>query len=323
MATRLRRRIHLLLENTDQRNPWGRRLQSALIGLILINVFCVIIESEPSIYADYSDAFTLIEVLSVLIFTAEYAARVWISVEGSKARTARPLKARLRYMLTPMALIDLASILPFWLQFITGVDLRVLRALRLLRVFKLTRYAPVVSLFLDVLREEIESIAAALFLLLVLMMVSSSLMFLAEHQAQPETFSTIPKTMWWAVVTLTTVGYGDAVPITAAGKIIAGASTILGIGMVALPTGILLAGLQDQIHRRREAFRKRANRMMMVGELSARKRVQLERLREELGVDEDVAAEILSRMKADEDRLCPHCGKPAKLRTTPDSDSST
>ncbi|MEQ9199382.1 MAG: hypothetical protein RLN80_05295, partial [Rhodospirillales bacterium] len=89
--------------------------------------------------------------------------------------------------------------------------------------------------------------------------------------------------------------------------------TILGVGMVALPTGILLAGLQDQIHRRREAFRKRVNHMMMVGELSARKRAQLEKLREELGVDEDVAAEILSRLKAGEDRVCPHCGKPAKV----------
>ncbi|MEQ8707819.1 MAG: ion transporter [Rhodospirillales bacterium] len=313
MANRLRRRLYLLLENTDQRNPWGRRLQSALIALILINVFCVIFESEPSIYAEYADAFTVIEIISVLIFTAEYATRVWISVEKKKGRPARPLKTRLRYMLTPMALIDLASILPFWLQFITGVDLRVLRALRLLRIFKLTRYAPVVSLFLDVLREEAESIAAALFLLLVLMMVASSLMFLAEHQAQPESFSTIPKTMWWAVVTLTTVGYGDVVPITATGKIIAGFSTILGVGMVALPTGILLAGLQDQIHRRREAFRKRVNHMMMVGELSARKRAQLEKLREELGVDEDVAAEILSRLKAGEDRVCPHCGKPAKV----------
>jgi voltage-gated potassium channel len=310
MQANLRRRIHALLENDDPRNPWGRRLQIALISLIMINVVCVILESEPEFGKTYDTLFYLVEFASVIIFTIEYGLRVWCSVEAREYRRAKPLKARLRYAMTPMALIDLASILPFWLQFITGIDLRMLRALRLLRVFKLTRYAPVVRLFLDVFREEAESILAALFLLLVLMMVSSSLMFLAEHEAQPEAFSTIPKTMWWAVVTLTTVGYGDAVPITTAGKIIAGVVTIIGVGMVALPTGILLAGLQDQVHRRREQFRRKVDNMMTEGSISSRKRARIEKLREDLGIDEDMANDILNSLREDDNRLCPHCGKP-------------
>ncbi len=311
MPGNIRHRVYMLLENDDTRNPWGRRLQLGLILLILVNVLCVIFESEPGIYRDFAAMFEIIEIVSVLIFTVEFLLRVWSAPENPAWRRMKAGRARLRYLLTPMAVIDLVSILPFWLQFITGIDLRVLRALRLLRVFKLTRYAPVVKLFLDVIKEEAESILAALFLLLVLMMVSSSLMFLAEHEAQPESFSTIPKTMWWAVVTLTTVGYGDAVPITTAGKIIAGISTILGVGMVALPTGILLAGLQDQVHRRREAFRRQVDTLISDDKpMSRRKRERIERLRGDLGIDEEMANSILDSLREEETRTCPHCGKP-------------
>ena len=311
MPGNIRHRVYMLLENDDTRNPWGRRLQFGLILLILVNVLCVIFESEPGIYRDYAPMFAVIEIVSVLIFTVEFLLRVWSAPENPAWRRMKAGRARLRYLLTPMAVIDLISILPFWLQFITGIDLRVLRALRLLRVFKLTRYAPVVKLFLDVLKEEAESILAALFLLLVLMMVSSSLMFLAEHEAQPDSFSTIPKTMWWAVVTLTTVGYGDAVPITTAGKIIAGVSTILGVGMVALPTGILLAGLQDQVHRRRETFRRKVDTLVADdGTIPRGKRRRIERLREDLGIDEEMANSILDSLREEEARTCPHCGKP-------------
>jgi voltage-gated potassium channel len=111
-------------------------------------------------------------------------------------------------------------------------------------------------------------------------------------------------------VTLTTVGYGDAVPITTAGKIIAGVVTIIGVGMVALPTGILLAGLQDQVHRRREQFRRKVDNMMTEGSISSRKRARIEKLREDLGIDEDMANDILNSLREDENRLCPHCGKP-------------
>jgi voltage-gated potassium channel len=311
MSGTFRHRVFMLLENDDPRNPWGRRLQLGLILLILINVACVIFESEPDIYREFATLFEVIEIVSVLIFTVEFAFRVWSAVENPAWRRLSAGRARFRYMLTPMALVDLVSILPFWLQFITGIDLRVLRALRLLRVFKLTRYAPVVKLFLDVFREEAESILAAVFLMLVLMMVSSSLMFLAEHEAQPEAFSTIPKTMWWAVVTLTTVGYGDAVPVTVAGKVIASVFAILGIGMVALPTGILLAGLQDQIHRRRDAFRRKVDSLLAEdGSIPRGKRARIERLREDLGIDEEMATSILASLREEEMRVCPHCGKP-------------
>jgi voltage-gated potassium channel len=156
-----------------------------------------------------------------------------------------------------MALVDLAAILPSYLLLATafgGADLRFLRVLRffrLFRVLKLGRYSPAVHTLTAVFHERRADLAVAMGAVGILLVLSSSAVYLAEHEAQPDKFASIPDSMWWAIVTLTTIGYGDVVPITQLGKAFAGVTAILGVGFIALPTAILAAGFQEHLHRRK------------------------------------------------------------------------
>lgn len=232
----------------------ARCVDVGLIVLILANGVAVVLESVPSIGRDYRTFFALFERFSILVFTVEYVARLWSIVELDNPRYKHPLWGRLRYATTPLALIDLLAIVPFYLSFLLPIDLRVLRVLRLVRMFKLTRYSAAMNLLLAALRQELSAIAAVLFVLLLLLVIASSLAYLAEHEVQPQAFGTIPHAMWWAIVTLTTVGYGDVVPITPWGKVVGGLIGIIGIGMVALPAGLLASGFSEQLHQRRREF---------------------------------------------------------------------
>ena len=208
----------------------------------------------PGVYDAHKTLFDRFEIFSVIFFTIEYLFRVWSSVESHNPRFKSSIKGRLRYMLTPLALIDLIVILPFSVSALVGVDLRMLRALRLLRVFRLTRYAKSMNLLLQVLRDEGPIISAALFVLLMLISVAASITYLAEHEAQPEAFASIPHALWWAVVTMTTIGYGDVAPVTLIGRISEAAIGIVSVGMVALPAGILTSGFNEALHKRRKQY---------------------------------------------------------------------
>lgn len=191
----------------------------------------------------------------MLIFSVEYVLRLWSCVE--KHEYSRPVVGRLRFAATPMALIDLTVILPFYLPFM-GVDLRAMRVVRIMRVFriaKLGRYSESLQILQRVVKAKKEHLADTVFILLVLLVMASSLMYFAEYKVQPEKFSSIPAAMWWAVATLTTVGYGDIYPVTTVGKILASVISVLGIGMFALPTGILGAGFVEEREQRRSHVR--------------------------------------------------------------------
>jgi voltage-gated potassium channel len=193
------------------------------------------------------------EVFSVGIFSLEYLLRIWACVCDSRFR--HPFFGRLRFMLRPLTLIDLISILPFYLPFL-GIDLRSLRALRLFRIlwiFKTARYYSSLTLIRHVLTSKREELLLTFALMMALLVAASSVMFYCENEAQPQLFSSIPATMWWGVTTLTTVGYGDMCPITAAGKICASVISIIGVGMFALPTGILGAGFIEEMQRKKSA----------------------------------------------------------------------
>ena len=231
---------HLIFEILDTRHATkglGRIINVALMALISLNVLAVILESVPAIEEAYSPYLFAFEVFSVAVFTIEYVCRVWSIVEHQDESLGygSPVKGRLRYMISPMTVIDLVAILPFFLTIFFQIDLRFLRVLRLFRIFKLTRYASSMSLLLSVLKEETKPIAASLFVLMLLIIVAASFTYLAEHEVQPEKFGTIPAAMWWAVITMTTIGYGDVVPVTIFGKVLAAGIGILGMGMVALP----------------------------------------------------------------------------------------
>ncbi len=225
----------------------SRAFDQFLLALILLNVAAVIAESVEPIGTRYRDAFRFFEIFSVIIFSCEYALRLWACVEDPRYSGA--VRGRLRYALSPLALIDLLAILPFYLSFVT-TDLRILRILRvfrLLRMAKIARYSQTLQIFGRVLVATRMQLLLTLILMCVLLLLSSSLMYAVELQAQPRAFSSIPAAMWWAIATLTTVGYGDIYPVTVWGKIFGSLVSVFGIAMFALPTAVLGAAFLDEI----------------------------------------------------------------------------
>ena len=310
----LRKRAAELLEQGHYTDRPSRILNLLLILLISLNVVAIILESVSDIYEQSRAAFWYFEVFSVGVFTIEYVARVWCSIDLKEIRDDRPIIGRIRYMLSPLALIDLIAILPFYLSLYLPFDLRFLRVLRLLRLFKLTRYSPALGAMLDVMQRESEALLAAFVVLLLMLVASAGGIYLLENDVQPEVFGSIPDSMWWAIVTLTTVGYGDVVPVTPVGKILGGLIGLIGIGMIALPAGIMASGFAENIHERRETYNQYIADLMRDGMLDEADRWRLEELRKELGLHSDEALHLLHGMlqKARAATLarCPHCGNP-------------
>ncbi|WP_417725621.1 ion transporter [Salipiger sp.] len=306
----LRRRAYLLLEHPGQGPRAARIVEIALILLIIANVIAVALETVPRLYASHQALFQAFDRLSVAIFTAEYLLRVWASAEREPARPA--WRARLRYMRSPLALVDLMAILPFFLGLIFTSDLQMLRILRLFRIYKLTRYSPALSVLFGVIREEAGALAAAFSILTILLVFAATGAYLVEHEAQPGDFGSIPAAMWWALVTLTTVGYGDVTPITPLGRIFGGFITVLGVGMAALPAGIIASGLADHLHRRRDHLRNQFRLALEDGRIDLEEGRQIEKLRRELGINRDIAHAILSEVRLRQVPRpacrCPECG---------------
>ena len=317
----IRLKTHLILDVAQPDDRLGRAVDLGLITLITLNVISVIIETMPNLDPALLPWFNGFEIFSVLVFTVEYVMRVWSSIETRENDGKHPVFSRLRYMLTPMALIDLIVITPFYLSFVFSIDLRMLRVLRLLRVFKLTRYSSSMSMLLAVLKDEARAIGAALFVLMLLVVMTASLTYLFEHAAQPEAFSSIPAAMWWAVITMTTVGYGDMVPITVMGKIMGAIISVIGIGMVALPAGLLASGFVNELHRRKREFSDVVEHALHDGVLTDQEKATLDEVQENLGLRPEDAREILEteiRVSGDRIAACPHCGRPLRVHDAAD-----
>ena len=298
--------------SVDGRHRYSRIVDIALILLISCNVLAIVLESMGWFAAKYQSQLVIFEIFSVVVFTIEYLLRIWSSVELVGFANQSPIKARLKYMLTPLALIDLIAILPFYLTFFVAVDLRFLRVVRLLRIFKLTRYSGAMSLVLDVFKEESGAFIASFFVLIIMLVLTSSGIYLLEHQHQPEAFGSIPAAMWWAMATLTTVGYGDVVPITSMGKLFGGLITMIGMGMVALPAGILASGFADQMRRRRHQYSESLERVLEDGVITETEEADLDELRETLGLSEEEVEELTKgylQKYQKSLRQCPHCHK--------------
>jgi len=317
----LRQRTHEILDISMPHDKVGRFIDAVLIALIALNVAAVIFETLPDLDQGWLDFFYWFEVFSIVIFSIEYVLRVWSAVDDDEVDYGHPIFGRLRYMLTPMALIDLFVILPFYLGFFVAFDLRFLRVLRLLRIFKLTRYSSSMSLLLNVLRDEGRAIGAAMFVLMLMLVLTASLAYLAEHKVQPEAFGSIPAAMWWAVITMTTVGYGDVVPITLWGKLMGATIGILGIGMVALPAGLLSSGFSSELHRRRKKYSDMVETALEDGIITDEEEVALKEVREDLGIRAEDAKDILEtemRFSGDGAANCPHCGKSLRVQDPDD-----
>lgn len=250
---RLKARLYEILQVVSKNDPIGRKINVFIIGLITLNVIAVILETVEGFSSRYQSYFNVFEVISVVIFTIEYFLRIWVCTMNNLYR--KPLSGRIRFILSPMVLVDLLAIMPFYLPFFVNFDLRSIRALRLLRffrLFKIGRYTDSLKIMGNVIRSKREELVIMLLIVLILLVIASTLMYHLENQVQPEVFSSIPATMWWGVITFSTVGYGDIYPITLAGRILGGVIAILGIGMFALPAGILASGFSEEFTKSKE-----------------------------------------------------------------------
>lgn len=245
----LRRRVHVILDGGSH-DRIARIVHRALIGLVLLSVVSVIFESVPEYSDAYARVFSLIEYVAVAAFTLEYALRVWCAPEHTLYAGRSATAARIAFMKSGWALIDLAAFLPFYLSFYFSADLRVFLMLRLLRFFKFARYSPGIRTLLAVIEAERKALLAWLIILFGAVLFFSTAMHIAEHEAQPEKFGTIPDAMWWAIETVTTVGYGEVIPLTLAGKLIASFAMVTGFLLLGLPVGILATAFAEEIHRR-------------------------------------------------------------------------
>lgn len=247
---KIRRRVYEVLELGRGEDRLSIVVENAIILLIILNVLAFTLETVPEIEAAYGHYFLIFEVVSVTAFTIEYFLRLWSSVEVPFLQRCTTLEARLRFARRPFMIIDLLAILPFYLSFIIPIDLRILRMLRLIRIFKLARYSPALHTLLRVVVNESRALVGALLLMVTILLFAATGIYWLEHLAQPEKFGSIPAAAWWAIATLTTVGYGDVAPITPLGKIFGGIVMLIGLGMFALPIAILSTGFAQEVGRR-------------------------------------------------------------------------
>lgn len=233
-----------------------------IIGLIALNSAAIILSSIPEIrdHPDTAQFFVDFEIFSVVVFTIEYALRVWSCVENPQYRD--PLWGRIRFMFSVWALVDLFAIFPYYLTLFTADFglIRILRLLRLVRLYRMSRFSHALMMIKRAVRYTKEELILSYAFLFFALLIASSIIYYLEHPAQPEVFSSIPASIWWGVVTMTTLGYGDVVPITVWGKIFAGFISVLGVALFSLPTGILASGFIEQINETKREERRRTSK---------------------------------------------------------------
>jgi len=239
---RWRREVNDILEVGGDAHPAGRAVNVFIVLLIFLNAIAFAAETVDHLADRYGPYFDAFNVFSVIVFTVEYVLRVWSAVDIPMLSRLPAWRARLRFALRPIMLIDLFAFLPFYLQWIVPLDLRVLRVLRLFRLLKLVRYSPALQTLGRVIADECRALLGALLVMLVLLLFASTVIYFLEREAQPDKFGSIPAAAWWALSTLTTVGYGDVVPVTPWGKVIGGIVMLLGVCTFALPIAIVATG---------------------------------------------------------------------------------
>lgn len=250
--TSTRRKLYIFLEPRAWPKDGLSPANKALAGLICFAALTAILESEAGLVESYALAFGVIEILLATIFAVEYSTRLWIAGEDPRYRG---VMGRLRYAATPLAFIDLLALVPLLLGVLGGeaLVLRLFRLIRILRLAKLGRFSAATAAIVEALRARRYELAMSVAIAGILLLVSSTLLYIVEGGDQQQAFGSIPRAMWWSIATLTTVGYGDVVPVTGLGRALAGFTALLGVGLIAMPTGILASAFSDAIQRRRVA----------------------------------------------------------------------
>ena len=292
----------------------------AMGKFIFVSVAAVMLETVETIHDPLAREFHWFDLLTIFVFTLEYVARVYCCVENPAYR--KGWEGRLRYMMSGVAIIDLLSILPFYLSFFVTFDLRFLRAIRLLRLLKFTRYSTAMSTLTEVVGEQTPALSAAFFTTIIVTIFSASIIYLVEHEAQPDKFSSIPEATYWAIITLLSVGYGDLTPVTSLGKFMTMIVSLMGLGLVALPAGILASGFSQKMQERAEAFKAMVDAKVRDGGLSDQDRLDLKLKAEALGLGHYREAELEQEELAAFKRLqqeapLPLRAEPQKRRSAP------
>ena len=292
-----RQYIGSLFERSSEQKKAARRLNAFLFTLITLNLAAITLESVESVSTKWSLELLIFEFLSVIVFSAEYILRIWSAPDNRDLEGRTPARKRLNYIFSFTGLIDLIAILPTLLQFIwVGADLRLLRVMRLARLLKLSHYTTALEDLVSAIHSERQAFGAASYLMAVALFLSSSMIYVAEHDAQPEAFPSIPETMWWAIVTLTTVGYGDVSPVTGVGKLIGALTAMMGVCTVALLTGIVGAGFSKQMSKQHAEFEQKLLEALDDGIISEEEAGEIEELRERMGLSKTQAEQLANHL---------------------------
>jgi voltage-gated potassium channel len=276
----------------DKPSLWCDRL---ITLVILLSVTAIILESVDSIGSVYGAQFAMFEALSVAFFTLEFMLRLWSN--GSR-HSQSDWKGRKDYIFSFHGLVDIISILPFYLQAIfPGADLRVLRILRLTRLLKLSHYSTAIEDLASAIYAERRSFGAVVYLLAIAIVASSTLMYYAEAAVQPEKLASIPHAIYWSVITLTTVGYGDISPITPVGKAIAIVTAFLGIATLAIFSGIVATSFANQLAKKKVLYEQQLRDALSDGFVEEREKQLLTKLQSEFGLSDEMVAEIANQVK--------------------------
>jgi voltage-gated potassium channel len=231
--------------------PWPNRLVNGiLVGLVLLSIVTTVLETLDEAAQRIGWFLRLVEAIVVAVMTVEYLFRLWTAPEREAIGARMPWQSRGRYMTSFVGLVDLLAALPALLALVVPIPVDALRLLRVARLLKLARYTPALNLFAAVIRNESRPLMATLLVVAVLLVLEATIMYTLEREAQPKVFASIPHAMWWAIVTIATVGYGDMFPITPAGKVFGGMVMVIGIAVFAVPAGILATGFASEIRKR-------------------------------------------------------------------------
>ena len=301
MYLKIQKRTSQLLSKGNVADKPSQYVDMILFTLIVLNIAAVCLESVKHIGNEYKIAFIAFEFFSVVIFSIEYVLRIWSAPARNDLGNSTNIIKRMKYIFSFTGLIDFLAIIPSILPyFFGGLDLRWLRVLRLLRLLKISNYSSALEDFFSAIKADWRSFSAALYLMVIALFLSSALMYIAEHDSQPEKFSSIPETMWWGLITLTTVGYGDVSPVTPLGKIIGAFTAIMGVCTVALLTGIVASAFANQRAQKAAILEAEISQALSDGVISDDEAQKIEKLRKELNLSPEHSkslVDILSEKK--------------------------
>ena len=308
----LRHRFFLVLEMRSHRDKKAAWAFSWLLTLmVLSNVLAVMLESVPSIEHQYGTLLAFFDMFSVIFFTVEYLLRIWTAAERNPQKHASDIRRRWAYVLSFHGLVDLLAILPFFLQaLLPGLDLRFLRVIRIMRILKLSHYSTALEDLLASIYAERDAFISALYLLALSILITSCLMYFAEHALQPDKLGTIPDAMWWSIVTITTVGYGDVTPVSNWGKVIGAFTALSGVFTVALLTGIVASAFATRVRTHELEFTTEVEELLKDGQVDPKERRTIEHLRREFSITEEHARAIIRQILEEKTLMRP---KDAKL----------